>query len=74
MDYHAYEIKTEDFCKDIYSDVEKLFDTSDYPTNHQSGSKTEVNCKVLGKFKDEAGGKQIVEFVGLRETLLLQNA
>ena len=34
-----------------------LFGTSDYPTNHPSGIKTRVNCKVLGKFKDKAGGK-----------------
>ena len=26
--------------------------------------KTGLNCKLLGVFKDEAGGKQIVEFVG----------
>ena len=31
--------------------------------------KTELNSKVLGMFKDEAGGKQIVEFVGLRAKL-----
>ena len=28
-----------------------------------------LNSKVLGMFKDEAGGKQIVEFVGLRAKL-----
>ena len=42
---------------------------NDYPTNHRSGIKTELNSKVLGMFKDEAGGKQIVEFVGLRANL-----
>ena len=61
----AYEIKTKDFYKDINPDIEKRFDTSDYPTNHLSGIKTRLNSKVLGMFKDEAGGKQIVEFVGL---------
>ena len=45
------------------------FDTSDYPTNHPSGIKTGLNSKVLGMFKDEAGGKQFVEFVGLRAKL-----
>ena len=58
----AYEIKTKDFYKDINPDIEKQFDTSDYPTNHPSGIKTGLNSKVLGMFKDEAGGKQIVEF------------
>ena len=41
-------------------DIEKRFDTSDYPTNHSSGIKTVLKSKVLGMFNDEAGGKQIV--------------
>ena len=65
----AYEITTKDFYKDINADIEKRFDTSDNPTNHPSGIKTGLNSKVLGMFKDEAGGKQIVEFVGLRAKL-----
>ena len=59
----AYEIKTKDFYKDINPDIDKRFDTSDYPTNHPSGINTGLNNKLLGMFKDEAGGKQIVEFV-----------
>ena len=65
----AYEIKTKDFYKDINANIEKRFDTSDYPSNHPSGIKTGLNCKVLGMFKDEAGGKRIVEFVVLRAKL-----
>ena len=65
----AYEIKTDDIYVDIANDVEKLFDTSDYPENHPSGIKTGVNKKVIGMFKDEACGKQIEEFVGLRAKL-----
>ena len=65
----VYEIRTKDFYKDINPDIEKRFDTSDYPSNHSSGIKTGLNSKVLGMFKDEAGGKHIVEFVGLRAKL-----
>ena len=65
----AYEIKTKDFYEDINPDIEERFVTSDYPTNHSSGIKTGLNSKVLGLFKDEAGGMQIVEFVGLRAKL-----
>ena len=65
----AYEITTKDFYKDINPDIEKRFDASDYPTNHPSGIKTGLNSKVLAMSKDEAGGKQIVEFVGLRAKL-----
>ena len=64
-----YEIKTEDFYKDISEDVKDRFDTSDYPSNHPSGIPTGCNNKVLGVFKDEAAGKIIEEFVGLRAKL-----
>ena len=64
-----YEIQTEDFYKDISGDVKNRFDTSDYPENHPSGIPTGINKKVLGMFKDEAAGKIIKEFVGLRAKL-----
>ena len=60
----VYDIETEDFYKDISPDVREMFDTSNYPKNHPSGIETGVNKKVIGKFKDEAGGKIITEFVG----------
>ena len=64
-----YEIETEDFYKDIAGDVKDKFDTSDYPENHPSGIPTGENKKVLGMMKDEAAGKIIKEFVGLRSKL-----
>ena len=64
-----YKIRTEDFYDDIKGDVKDRFDTSDYPSNHPSGIPTGCNKKVLGMFKDEAGGKIIDEFVGLRAKL-----
>ena len=64
-----YEIETEDFFKDISGDVKDRFDTSDYPENHPSGIPTGENKKVLGMIKDEAAGKIIKEFVGLRAKL-----
>ena len=64
-----YEIETEDFYKDITGDVKDKFDTSDYPENHPSGIPTGENKKVLGMMKDEAAGKIIKEFVGLRSKL-----
>ena len=64
-----YEIKTEDFYKDISDDVKDKFDTSNYPSNHPSGIPTGINKKVLGMMKDEAGGEIIDEFMGLRANL-----
>ena len=68
-DSFMYLIETEDFYKDISEDVKDWFDTSDYPENHPSGIPTGKNKKVLGMFKDEAAGKIIKEFVGLRSKL-----
>ena len=43
------------------------FDNSDYPENSPYFNKT--NKKVIGKFKDEAAGIPIIEFVGLRSKM-----
>ena len=64
-----YQIKTDDFYKDISHDILTKFDTSDYPPDHKSGIPTGVNKKVIGMFKDEVAGKQITCFVGLRPKL-----
>ena len=65
-----YEIETEDFYKYISPDVRDKFDTSNCPKDHPSpGIETGVNQKVIGLFKDEAGGLVITEFVGLRAKL-----
>src|SRR6218665_267233 len=65
----AYEIKIDDFYADIARDIQERFDTSEYPKDHPAGIKTGVSKKVIGIFKDEAAGKQIEEFVGLRSKL-----
>ena len=65
----CYEIETEDFYKDISSDIEAKFDTSAYPKDHPSGIKTGVNKKVIGMMKDECSGEVMVGFVGLRAKL-----
>ena len=55
---------------DLYLDMTDymhLWDTSDYPADHFLHSN--VNKKVLGKFKDETNGKPIVKFCGLRSKL-----
>ena len=64
-----YLFYTKDILKDISPDVETMFDTSNYPKEHPSGIKTGSNKKVIGMLKDECGGKQIEEFVGLRSKL-----
>ena len=64
-----YQIQTDDFYEDRSLDIEEKFDTSDYPPDHESGILTGVNKKVIGMFKDEVAGKQIIHFVGLKPKL-----
>ena len=61
-----YEIQTDDVYKDLFSDKEK-FDNSDYPED--SPFYFGDNKKVIGKFKDEAAGVPITEFVGLKSKM-----
>jgi len=68
-DSFVYEIKTEDFFKDISGDVREKFDTSNFPQNHPSGILTGFDKKVPGVFKDECGRESITEFTGLRAKL-----
>lgn len=64
-----YHIQTNDFYKDISQDVESMFDTSNYLKGHESSIPTGKIKKKIGMFKDEAGDKQIIEFVGLHTKL-----
>ena len=59
-------IKTNDFYKDISADVDKWFDTSNFNKNDNRPLEIGKNKKVLGKFKDEIGGKIMTKFVALR--------
>ena len=59
-------IKTDDFYKDISADVDKWFDTSNFNKNDNRTLEIGKNKKVLGKFKDEIGGKMMTKFVALR--------
>ena len=62
----TYEIETNDAYNDFFKDKSK-FDNSDYPENSPYFDK--INKKVIGKFKDEASGIPVVEFVGLRSKM-----
>ena len=62
----TYEIETKDVYQDFWNDKDR-FDNSDYPENSPYFNKT--NKKVIGKFKDEAAGIPITEFIGLRSKM-----
>ena len=62
----TYEIEANDVYQDFWKD-KHLFDNNDYPKN--SPFFDDTNKKVIGKFKDEAAGIPIIEFVGLRSKM-----
>ena len=59
-------VETEDFYEDIAGDVEKWFDTSNYDKNDERRLPIGINGKILGKFKDELGGKIMAKNAALR--------
>ena len=62
----TYEIEAEDVYRDFWNDKDR-FDNSDYPESSRYFDNR--NKKVIGKFKDEACGIPIKEFVGLRSKM-----
>ena len=62
----TYEIETVDAYKDFWTD-NYMFDNSDYPENSPYYCNT--NKKIIGKFKDEACGIPITEFVSLKSKM-----
>ncbi|XP_068757536.1 uncharacterized protein [Montipora capricornis] len=62
----TYEIETNDVYQDFRNNKDK-FDNSDYSQDSQYFDRT--NKKVISKFKDEAAGIPITEFVGLRSKM-----
>lgn len=67
-DSFLYSVQTEDLYRDIKDNFLPYFDTSNYSENNDYAI-VRSNKKVPGLFKDEFGGKLIVEFVGLRSKL-----
>ena len=62
----TYEIKAEDVYKDFWNDKD-MFDNSNYLES--SPYYCNANKKVIRKFKDEACGVPITEFVGLQSKM-----
>ena len=63
-DSFVMNIKTNDFYKDIFSDVDDKFDISNYEVNRPLPMGK--NKKVIGLMKDELRGEIITEFITLR--------
>jgi hypothetical protein len=60
-------VKTEDFYEDIKEDIDKWFDTSNFPEDNIFGIKP--NKMKLGCFKIETGEYIVPEIVGLRSKM-----
>ena len=62
----TYEIEAEDVYNDFWNDKD-MFKNSDCPEN--SPYYCNANKKVFGKFKDEACGVPVIEFIGLKSKM-----
>ena len=62
----TYEIEAEDVYKDFWNDKD-MFDDSNYPESLPYYCN--ANMKIIGKFKDEACGIRITEFIGLKSKM-----
>ena len=56
-------VQTDDLYNDMLESA-AIYDTSNYSPDHPLFST--ANKKIVGKFKDELGGKVLTEFIGLR--------
>ena len=67
-DSYVYDIKTEDFYKDIAEDVEARFNTSGYTKDRPPSNMLPIgkNKKVIGLMKDELGGGIMKELTALK--------
>ena len=65
-DSFILQIQRDDYFKDISNDVIEWFDTSNFDKNGNRPLEIGIKKKVIGKFKDELGGKILTEFVALR--------
>jgi hypothetical protein len=64
----VFRIDTEDLYTDLqHPDLNDHFDFSNYPKDHPLYSTK--NKGVLGKFKDELGGRIMTEFIALRSKM-----
>lgn len=61
-----YSIKTFDYYEDIRADLDKRFDTSDFPQPVNRFNYPSLNTKQMGLFKDEVLDNYIVEFIAIR--------
>ena len=68
-DSFIFLIKTDDFYKDIMSDLEKWYDTSKIDQKLNRCIPIGINKGVIGMFKDELNGNAMTEFVALASKL-----
>ena len=65
-DSFIIQIKTEDLYEDIADVAKKWFSTSHYSESGKRPLPIGMNKKVISLFKDELGGKIMIEFIAIR--------
>ena len=68
-DSFIFHVETNDFYKDIMSDLEKWYDTSKLDKKLNRSIPIRINLGIIGKFKDELKGEVMTEFGALATKL-----
>ena len=68
-DSFIFHVETNDFYKDIISDLEKWYDTSKFDKKLNRSIPIRINLGIIGKFKDELKGEVMTEFGALATKL-----
>ena len=72
-DSFIFYVETDDFYKDIMSDLEKWHDTSKLDKKLNRSIPIRINAGIIGKFKGDLTGEVMTEFVALASKIIMIN-
>ena len=72
-DSFIFYVETDDFYKDIMSDLEKWYDTTKLDKKLNRSIPIRINAGIIGKFKGDLTGEVMTEFVALASKIIMIN-
>ena len=72
-DSFIFYVETDDFYKDIMSDLEKWHDTTKLDKKLNRSIPIRINAGIIGKFKGDLTGEVMTEFVALASKIIMIN-
>ena len=72
-DSFIFYVETDDFYKDIMSDLEKWHDTSKRDKKLNRSIPIRINAGIIGKFKGDLTGEVMTEFAAMASKIIMIN-